>query len=89
MAKITSLASYIESSSDRVKTIYYKAIDEAINSKEYNKYVKEINKIKGILRCHTVPEKTIETLIECVEEKVAMEYEYVNKSLVSDLKKKE
>ncbi|MCL2859111.1 MAG: hypothetical protein FWF46_00780 [Oscillospiraceae bacterium] len=88
MAKVTSLASYMGNSSNEVKRVYYKAIDEAINSKEYNKYVQKIDKIKDVLRHHTVSEKTIETLIECVEEKVAMEYEYVNKSLINGLSKK-
>jgi len=69
--------------------IYFKALEKVKNTEEYKKYETQVNGIKDALyRFPVIPEEIINSLVEAVQEQVAMEYEYASKRVISYINNK-
>ena len=59
--------------------VYFKSIEKLKNNPEYIENEMKIRVIRKVLAEHSdIPSEMIETLIEAVQENVALEYESVN-----------
>jgi len=76
---------------NNVDEIYFNSIESIKNTKEYMKTLMEIDCIKYALSRHTsAPNDLIDYLIDVVEDKVSLEYEFANanifKFLINNMK---
>lgn len=73
---------------ETINDIYFKSIEDAHKTKEYEKNKNQIEIIKKILIEKTdTPEALINLLIETVAENTALEYELANKEICDYLLK--
>lgn len=74
---------------EQINQIYFNSIEDIQKSDEYKKSVMQINCIRNILVDHAdIPAEVLDNLIETVEEKVTLEYEFANNCIFKYVNKK-